>query len=443
VTTSWLTAIPTGSVWLRNARAPATFLDGAAVGPADGEGLASFDLKIENARIAAVAPSGTAADDVDLDGGQVWPGFVDAHVHLDKTQTWARAPNPDGTHLGARGAFAVDRPRWTDADIAARFTFGLECAYAHGTVAMRTHLDSYWPHAKIGWGVFRRLRDQWADRIALQASSICPLDRFLGDDGVALADEIAASGGVLGVVTTGMGDADRPLLASIQDQLDRFFTLAEERGLALDLHLDETGDARAETLRLVAMTALRRKFRRPIQCGHCCSLAAQTDEAAAETIRLCAEAGMSIVVLPMCNMYLQGRQAGRTPRWRGVTLVHEFKVAGVPVSFASDNCRDPFYAYGDYDMLEVYREAVRIAQLDHPFGDWAGSVSTVPAAALGLSSWGMIAVGEPADLVLFRARGMTELLARPQADRVVLRHGRVIDTEPPDFRRLDGLLAPV
>jgi cytosine deaminase len=129
-----------------------------------------------------------------------------------------------------------------------------------------------------------------------------------------------------------------------------------------------------------------------------------------------------------------------TPRWRGITLVHELRAAGIAVSFASDNCRDPFYAYGDYDMVEVHREAVRIAHLDHPFDAWAGSVSAVPARALGLAGVGCIAVGAAADLLLFRARGMTELLARPQSDRVVLRAGRVLDAEPPDFRRLDPTL---
>ena len=64
------------------------------------------------------------------------------------------------------------------------------------------------------------------------------------------------------------------------------------------------------------------------------------------------------------------------------------RAAGVPVSFASDNCRDPFYAYGDYDMMEVYREAVRIAQLDHPFGDWAASVAATPAASCGFAGRG-------------------------------------------------------
>jgi len=305
---------------------------------------------------------------------------------------------------------------------------------------MRTHIDSYWPHARSGWRVFRKLRDAWAGRISLQASSNCPLHLFLGEDGIALADEVADAGGVLGMVTTGLGDPDRPMPPNLQDQLDRFFALAEERGLALDLHVDETGDTRARMLHMVAATALRRNFPRPIQCSHCCSLALQSEECAAETIRLCAEAGITIVVLPMCNMYLQGRDAGRTPRWRGITLVHEFHAAGVPVSFASDNCRDPFFAYGDYDLIEVYREAVRIAHLDHPFGEWPQSVGPIPAAALGLPQHGSICVGAQADLILFRARSMTELLARPQSDRVVLRNGLVLEAAPPDYRELDRLL---
>jgi cytosine deaminase len=35
---------------------------------------------------------------------------------------------------------------------------------------------------------------------------------------------------------------------------------------------------------------------------------------------------------------------------------------------------------------------------------------------------------------------MSEMLSRSQADRIVLRGGRAIDTSLPDYRELDGLL---
>jgi cytosine deaminase len=114
---------------------------------------------------------------------------------------------------------------------------------------------------------------------------------------------------------------------------------------------------------------------------------------------------------------------------------------GIKVAIASDNCRDPFHAYGDHDMLEVFREAVRIAHLDRPLRVWPRAISRTPAAIMGLPDAGVIRVGGPADLLLFRARSDSELLSRPQSDRIVLRAGREIDTTPPDYRELDEALA--
>ena len=142
----------------------------------------------------------------------------------------------------------------------------------------------------------------------------------------------------------------------------------------------------------------------------------------------------------MCNLFLQDRQSGRTPRWRGVTLLHELKAAGIPVAVASDNCRDPFYGFGDHDVLEVFNMAVRIAHLDMPYGDWPCAVTKTPADLMGLPNLGRIAVGLPADLILFKARNFSELLSRSQRDRTVVRHGIEIDTTLPDYRELDDLL---
>jgi cytosine deaminase len=139
----------------------------------------------------------------------------------------------------------------------------------------------------------------------------------------------------------------------------------------------------------------------------------------------------------MCNMYLQDRTAGRTPRWRGVAPLHELDVAGVTVMAASDNTRDPFYAYGDLDMLEVHREATRILHFDHSDRPWLKTVAATPGEVMGLAN-GRMAVGAPAGLIVTRARTMNELLSRPQTDRVVLCAGKPIDRKLPDYRELDA-----
>jgi cytosine deaminase len=184
------------------------------------------------------------------------------------------------------------------------------------------------------------------------------------------------------------------------------------------------------------------RFAGRVVCGHCCSLALQAPDVVAETLDLVVEAGIGVISLPMCNLYLQDRVPGRTPRWRGVTLLHELAARRVRVAVASDNCRDAFHGYGDHDMLEVFREAARIAHLDRPFGEWPRAVTATPADLMGLTGSGRIGPGLPADLVLFEGRAWSELLSRPQGNRVVLRDGRPIERRLPDYRELDDLVSP-
>lgn len=409
------------------------------------DGCALVDILIENGTIAAIRPAldGYFSDDIPvfgMDTGMVLPGFVDMHTHLDKGHIWPRQANPDGSFMGALQAVGADREaHWSADDLRARMDFALRCAYAHGTVAIRTHLDSIPPQDAVSWPVFEEMRDKWAGRIELQAAALCVVDSAGDADFIAsIADRVAKARGVLGAVTYMVDDLDR--------HLDTLFRAASERNLDLDFHVDETHDPDARSLRAIAEAATRNRYEGQIVCGHCCSLARQDDDEADRTLDLVAKAGIAVVSLPMCNMYLQDRatplerNAPRTPRWRGVTLVHEMAQRGIPVSFASDNTRDPFYAFGDLDMLEVYTQATRIAHLDHPVADWPKAVTATPADVLRTASRGRLAVGANADLVLFRARTWSELFARPQSERSVLRAGRIIDRTLPDYRELDSIL---
>ncbi|MCD1627565.1 cytosine deaminase [Seohaeicola saemankumensis] len=371
---------------------------------------------------------------VDMGCAMVFPGFTDMHTHLDKGHIWPRAANPDGSFMGALTTVSDDRmANWTALDVRRRMDFALRCAYAHGTTAIRTHLDSIAPQDSISWPIFREMRAEWAGRIALQASCLVGVDKVdMAGDFLKTADIVAQAGGVLGMVTYPVPDIRARLLA--------FFRIAMERGLEVDFHADETGDPDAATLRMIAETVIETGFDAPVTVGHCCSLAMQDNADCDRTLDLVAQAGLNIVSLPMCNLYLQARQAGRTPRWRGLTVVHEMKARGINVSFASDNTRDPFYAYGDLDMLEVMREATRIGHLDHSDPDWVQAFLGNPARACGFAA-PSLAPGAPADLVITRARDWSELFSRPQADRIVLRGGRQIDRTLPDYAELDDLFA--
>jgi len=260
------------------------------------------------------------------------------------------------------------------------------------------------------WPALAELRDAWADKVDIQMTSLISCEGYDLAEYPDIAKTVAQYGGTLGMVSYPIDDLKRILLGHIET--------SGKLGLALDFHTDETMDPSSETLRLIAECVLETGFDAPVLVGHCCSLSTQ-DEA-------------------MCNMYLQDRHAGRTPRGRGVTLVHEMKARGINVSFASDNTRDPFYAYGDMDMLEVMRMATRIAHLDHSDPDWALSFSTTPAQVCGFEPTSLEA-GAPADLVICSARNWNELFSRPQSDRIVLRDGAPIDRTLPSYTELDPL----
>ena len=135
-------------------------------------------------RIAAIAPAGAAATGAgpasSLDGGIALPRLVDVHVHLDKGHIWPRSPNPDGTFPGALATVGADREaNWSAGDVRARMDFALRGAFAHGTAAMRTHLDSLGKQIGISWPVYAELQAEWAGRIALQASPLFGADAAL------------------------------------------------------------------------------------------------------------------------------------------------------------------------------------------------------------------------------------------------------------------------
>ena len=159
------------------------------------------------------------------------------------------------------------------------------------------------------------------------------------------------------------------------------------------------------------------------------------------------EAGVSIISLPLTNLHLQGRSralaapgakfgAPQTPQWRGLTLIHEFIDAGVTVACGGDNVRDAFIGWGDFDMVEVYIESVRLAHLDSRLAYSPAVVTTGPAAIMRLPGYGQIAPGSPADLVVFSARKLYSLLARPATPRRFIHGEDFREAALPDFDEL-------
>ncbi len=428
-----------------NAKVPVCLLPEAFAAACEGEKLhfdpaARCDIAVSGDFITAVAPPDQLEGArIDLEGRMVFPAFVDVHTHIDKTCAWNRAPSFSCNFEEAGQRFQSDKAVWNEEDLYRRGHFSLKSAWAHGTAAMRTHLDGSEQVSDLVFSVYNRLKAEWAGRITLQAVALTGIDFFTAPEGRGRAEKLVDMGAdFLGVMPQMNPHLDR--------DLDRLMALASDLGVGLDLHVDENNDPSSECLRRIAQAVLRNEFPHPVFCGHCSSLALQEPARQSETLNLVKSAGIKIVSLPMCNLFLQDRKVQEssihgpttgTPLWRGITLFHEMLDLGIPVACASDNVRDSYFAYGDYDMFEVYVQSIRIGQLEPYLERTPQLVTATPAAYMGLRDYGTIEPRKKAELVVFPARSFNELLSRPYAPRQLISGESFRQPEIPDFSELD------
>lgn len=416
--------LQSGSYALRNIR-----LAGA-------EGLRAVDMVVSNGKVDWIGAQGVRTDLAEgLDLGQaiVWPLTVDCHTHLDKGLVVQRSPNPDGTFDGASESASADHETYQNGeDIRRRAEFALKTAFAHGTAALRSHVDAGPETFDRNFAVMSELAEQWRGRLHLQ---LCPFTGLYSAsewfDTTAAAAAANSSSGVLSIFVPPHGEFD--------GALDEVFTVAARHDVELDFHVDENLDPASRGLDAVARAVLRHGFERPVLAGHCCALSVQADDVVDATLDRVAEAGIGVVSLPLCNAYLMDRGAGRTPRQRGIAPIHEMKQRGIPVALASDNVRDGYHAYGDLDLPQLFRDAVRMMHLDHPFEGWAAAVTATPADLMGLEAHGRLAPGQPADFMVFKARTWPEFVSRTQPPGVIVRKGIPAPALLPEFAELDDL----
>ena len=397
--------------------------------PRDGGVPALADLQWHAGRVTRLSPHGQAplqGEVWSLGGAPVLPGLVDAHTHLDKAFTLPRLGEVQPGLLGAIEAMMVDRRHWTADDVHARASQGLRWAWEAGVVHLRTHCDWWEPQTTpVAWPVLRELAQAWQGRLQLDRVSLVPLHLYAErDTAFALAAQVAASGPgacLGGFVHSSNWD---PLA------LRHLLEAARYHDLDVDLHVDEELNPRAQGLWHVARLVKALDLRTRVVCGHTCALAAHPEAEALATLDAVAEAGLTLVSLPITNLLLQDAVTGRTPRARGLTLVKEARARGIPVLLASDNVQDPFCPSGSFDPLEAFGVGVAMGQLGQPFDVWSDSLCRRSALARpGSAPPAPLRVGSEADVLIFPQANAWGFPSRTQP-RVVLRQGQPLAWPP-------------
>ena len=384
-------------------------LKGVAIAGMNGH----HDISIEAGRIASITPSQAT------NGGFITPLLADVHVHLDKTFTIGRIAERSSAKVeclfDAIDLMNADRQNWSADDIRSRATRGLEAAFARGVGAMRTHVDWTLPEVPTAWPILNELREEWKDRIDLQLAALIHGDLVL-DAGNDIAKHVAKDGGVLGAFFYRNAD--------LETKIEEMFRLAFQYDLDLDFHIDEGLEIEADGFSLIVDATKRHKMGGRVLCGHACSLSLRTPDELKRILDKACEAGTALVSLPTSNLYLQDRLGGKSPRLRGVAPLKEARVAGMNVILGSDNVRDAFYPYGDYDPLAILRLAAPVCHLEPE--DWLDSVTTLPAHIMRSERVQPLQAGGPANFIWHDATDINDLISRPQARRVIWRDGKQV-----------------
>lgn len=391
------------------------------------------DIAVGDGRIVRIAPDinvidapGAAIEDVR--GQLALPSFTDLHVHLDKAFTLEATENSSGTLAEAIARYEELRPTLTREGFVERALRTLRLCLAAGTTRVRTHVNVY--PTGDGSGLMpveaaletrARARDAMDVQIVLLPAGNLAHDRGLYE---ACEEALRLGADAVGGAPALDPDPDAAIAAA--------FKLAQRFDRPVDLHVDESDDPSVRTLSAVAAVTLQTGYRGRVTAGHCCSLAAMDDDTAARIIERVAEARITVVTLPSCNLYLQGRY-DRQPIRRGLTRVKELAAAGVNVAAASDNIRDPFNPFGRGDLLHIADLLAHAVQLGSPAEQRFArdAIGANPRAVFedadpGPWRGGMLRVGDRADVVVCDVSSAADLIAAQPPHRLVLYGGRVV-----------------
>ena len=410
-------------------RVPRALLENGPCG--DEEGLLGVELELRDGRISGVRPlEGDGAQDCPL----ALPPLVEAHAHLDKAFSWSQFPNRAGSMTQALAANGREAAARTAAQVLERGERALHQAWRYGLRAIRSHVDSGGPQQAPSWEALLALQQRWRGRVDLQLAALVPLAHWSTAAGDALARQLAGGGGLLG------GVLGPPFAEGYRhgEHLRALLKLADQHGLAVDLHIDESDAQPGLGLRLLLRELARTPVTVPITCSHCSSLALLPEPHQRRLAAGLAARDVAVVALPTTNLWLLGRQPSGSPLRRPIAPVRLLQQEGVTVAIGGDNVQDPWYPGGDFDPIELLRLSLPALQLAPWQRQGLLPFNSAPARLMGLAWDGVLRPGAPADLVVLAASSWSELLARPPQRRV-LRHG--VWLEPPLAQQADQRLA--
>ena len=381
------------------------------------------DVGIRAGIISTVNDSISGHGEKEIEGhGQVLiPGFVDAHMHLDKawmgdSSKWDCVTLLDMI-IGTNDY--VTKNGWKEEEIISRARKTVELGVRKGTTAMRTHVDLNRNMGIAGIEAILELKEQVKPWVDIQIVAFNTDDYSNAPDGgeKLLREAMSLGAEVVGGVPKAQPDPG--------PYLDMLFTVAKEYNAELDLHIDESNDPNEIWVERLAEKTLEHNWKNKVNGSHACSLYWVSEDVAQRIIQKMAAAQMRVITNPLTNLYIRGPNPQLTT---GPTRIKDLLDAGIHVAVGSDNTRDYFAPLGNADMLLttlLFAYQRRISA--RPVIENVVRMSTINGAqVMGLTPEYGVQEGCLADLVLLNANSLEEAVIDLAPRRYVIKRGKIV-----------------
>ncbi|QKJ85023.1 Cytosine deaminase [Paramixta manurensis] len=373
----------------------------------------TVDMLIHEGKIQQIAAniSHVAANIAvhDAENKLLFPGFVDAHAHIDKS-LWGRewyvndVPRELGTIIANERAYR--REHQPDPQLQSQ-RIVLECL-RHGTTAFRTHVDI---DNEIGIQNFEGVmatKEKLRGVVDMETVAF-PQSGILRNPGTEawLRKALEAGADYIGGLDPCAYEQD-PVT-----HLNIIFRLAAELGKGVDIHLHERGELGAFSVGLILDKTREFGLQNRVTISHAFCLGMVAIEEQQRLAEQLAALGISIATTAPVDIAVPPYQL--------------LRAAGVVICAGNDGVRDTWNPYGNGDML--FR-AMMIGlkyrwRKDKEMARALDAITHGGAHVMNLPDYG-IAPGCTADLVLVPARVMAEAIVAQPAGRTVIKQGRVV-----------------
>jgi len=352
------------------------------------------DIGIDDGKIVAIEPNLAAEGEAfDAAGRLVGPGFIETHIHLDKSCILERCKSEKGHLDEAIEQVAQAKKAFTAEDTHDRAQRTLEKALLHGTTHMRTHLEVDPVIGLRGLEGVMPLIDEYKWAIDLEIC-VFPQEGLLNNPGT---DELMVEALKRGCRVVGAApytDSDP------KGQIDRVFEMAREFDVDIDMHLDFGPTHDELDILYVCDLADKFDYGGRVAVGHVTKLSTMDMDRFDEISRRVADAGVAVTVLPSTDLFLMGRHMDHNVM-RGVVPVHRMLGSGVNCSLSSNNVLNPFTPFGDCSLIRManlYANICQVGKRDDVI-ECFNMVTQRSARLMRLDAYGT-EVGNPADLVV-------------------------------------------